>query len=857
MFKFKRLVSTLMAITMSFTIATTSVFASVATDVAGTKFEEAAEVLGILDIMVGDAESGNFRPDDSIRRSEVAKVAVALLGLTDVADANGGPTKYPDVVSNHWANGFINIATGQGLVEGDDVGTFRPDDSISFAEAVTIMVRALGYEPAADAKGGFPTGYLVVGNDIGLTKGVSGSSDTPISRGNVAQLAFNALTIKMMEQVGFGNDINYEVVDKTILETKLDVEKIEGQVTAVGTSSIDGSSLKDGQIKIAGTVYDVAKADVRQVLGFNVNAYIKENNAGEKELLLARPIEGKNSAVTVKAEDIHEIVNETGAKTLSYWKDETAKVPTKLNIRTDANVMYNGKTGAFTDFKKITDGSISVLDTENDGIYDVVFVNETVNYVVEEVTLSSHKVVDKYGLKTLVLDPENDNLSFSIYKGSEKIDISDLNEWDVITVTQSKDGEVIYLEVSNDKVTGKVTEIDDKHFYIDGEPFKKAGNYTEKIELHDEGTFYLDIFGKIAAVDSTSTISSNYAYLVDLGVSTDMDKDLSLKLFTMEGETKVIKAANKVTVNGKSGLDAATALSEIGSKGKLITFETNADGKVYRVDTATSTSGAVNEDKFSLNIDAKGAVYKAASGKLVTDKGSVNVTKDTIVFDIPAGVTDSDKYAVRNGSFFQDEDKYDVRVFDMQEDMTAKAIIVTNSTGNANEESSILVVDRITQLKNEDGMNIEKLYAYQGGELVTYVTAESKILVKGGSASLEQGDIIQVKTNAADEITAITVLFDIDTKGTEAETKVSEDMTTYYGKVVKKFSGSFNLQVGSGAIHNFTTEGVDIYSVDTTKTSNQITVTDAGDIQKYDSDDGSLVFVRVYKDVVKEIVVIK
>ena len=109
MFKFRRLVSTLMAITMSFTIATTSVFASVASDVADTKYEEAAEVLGILDIMVGDAESGNFRPDDSIRRSEVAKVAVALLGLTDVAEANKGATKYPDVVSNHWANGFINI----------------------------------------------------------------------------------------------------------------------------------------------------------------------------------------------------------------------------------------------------------------------------------------------------------------------------------------------------------------------------------------------------------------------------------------------------------------------------------------------------------------------------------------------------------------------------------------------------------------------------------------------------------------------------------------------------------------------------------------------------------------------------
>ena len=142
------------------------------------------------------------------------------------------------MVSNHWANGYINVATDQGMVIGDDVGTFRPDDTISYAEMVTIMIRALGYEKMAESKGGYPTGYLVTASNIGLTKNVPGSGDEGITRGKVARLVFNGLTIKLMEQVGYGSDVKYEVVDKTLLYDYLDVEKITDQVKAVGSSAI-------------------------------------------------------------------------------------------------------------------------------------------------------------------------------------------------------------------------------------------------------------------------------------------------------------------------------------------------------------------------------------------------------------------------------------------------------------------------------------------------------------------------------------------------------------------------------------------------------------------------------------------
>lgn len=42
-------------------------------DMEDNRHAEAVETLGALNIMVGDAETGLFRPNDAIKRSEVAK----------------------------------------------------------------------------------------------------------------------------------------------------------------------------------------------------------------------------------------------------------------------------------------------------------------------------------------------------------------------------------------------------------------------------------------------------------------------------------------------------------------------------------------------------------------------------------------------------------------------------------------------------------------------------------------------------------------------------------------------------------------------------------------------------------------
>lgn len=55
---------------------------------------------------------------------------------------------YPDVNSNHWAAKQIEILTEKGVIVGYPDGTFKPDDNVTRAEFASMAIKALGQEHA-------------------------------------------------------------------------------------------------------------------------------------------------------------------------------------------------------------------------------------------------------------------------------------------------------------------------------------------------------------------------------------------------------------------------------------------------------------------------------------------------------------------------------------------------------------------------------------------------------------------------------------------------------------------------------------------------------------------------------------
>lgn len=847
---------------------------SLAPDIAGTKYEEAAELLGALGIMVGDAEDGAFRPSDNIIRSEMAKVAVYSVGLEDVAINSNGSTRFPDVPADHWATGAINVADQQAMVIGDDDGRFRPDDPVTLQEAATIVVRALGYEPAAADKGGYPAGYMYIASSKQLLRGIDGATAEPATRGDIAQLIFNALTVNLMEQVTYGTDVKYEVVDKTLLYDKLNVEKGYGQITGTGETTLTGgSTTSEDRIQIDDKIFSEGESEARNLLGYNVLYYARiDKTTDEKTLIDVRPQSNKNKSVAVPAKDIVSVTGDANAtKTFEYWASDTDRNTKTAQIAGDAVYIYNGKykEGVTNEQMKPSSGNIILLDSNTNGIYDIVFVNHFTNIVVDTVSTVTGRITDKYLNGSLVLDKDNAEIMFTLTKDGHSINIADLKEWNVISYTISDDKQLIKAYVSDASVNGTITEVTDKGYRIGSSTdlYKKAPSYPNDINLRDRGTFYLDIEGNIAAVDENATVATEaaqkYAYLVDAAMNDGFETTGQFKIYTSSGETSVLTSTEKMRLNKSYSMKASEVIGALQASGsvtpQLIVYETNSSGEITAIETATdgTGTGAPNKGVFTLNIKKNDMIYKSASSKL----GNVGIDANTIIFDIPASADkDTTKYSIRTKNSLSNDSSYNAMVYDLQENYLAKVIIITSSTGTTAAESPIMVVDHLSETQNENGETTDKLYGWQSGEEKNLLAYDKTVLRKtteGASTTLlEKGDIIQYRTNSAGEIDGITLLFDSRAKNTEFMNNITDDLTTVYGKVTKKFSGSVNVSVNS-EIRNFATGDAIVYLYDSSRNTSNIQVVSASDIEIYEEGNEARLFLRIYQDQVKEMVIVR
>lgn len=164
-----------------------------------------ADVLRLMGAVSG---SGNnqFSPDSTLTRAEFCVMAVHVMGKANQVPLYTTRTIFQDVTAHHWARGFINLASsttfgaeeskpGNRLISGTGNGKFLPDENITFAQAVTILMRMLGYQ---DSQVGavWPAGYLNLAQSLSLTANLSLSPNAPITRAQAAQLFVNLLSTK-------------------------------------------------------------------------------------------------------------------------------------------------------------------------------------------------------------------------------------------------------------------------------------------------------------------------------------------------------------------------------------------------------------------------------------------------------------------------------------------------------------------------------------------------------------------------------------------------------------------------------------------------------------------------------------
>lgn len=191
----KRLLTLFMAVVMAASLC--SVPASAFSDVTDRTTAAAVETLRLMGVLDGYGD-GTFRPNTELNRAQFCKMAVYLMDGSDELGKYSVLTVFPDVKPSHWAASYVNLAAkGARVISGYPDGKFHPERAVTAGQAVTILLRLLGYSDA-DIGGVWPASQMAMGKAVGLTNGVGlTDGNRGLTRGQAARLFVNFLRTEM------------------------------------------------------------------------------------------------------------------------------------------------------------------------------------------------------------------------------------------------------------------------------------------------------------------------------------------------------------------------------------------------------------------------------------------------------------------------------------------------------------------------------------------------------------------------------------------------------------------------------------------------------------------------------------
>lgn len=783
--------------TMAFAATTSASSSAAYSDIEGTACEGAVNVLTALKVVDGFTD-GTYKPEQTVTRAQMAKLVVTALGVADYATAK--TSKYTDMGSATWAIPYVEYASNLNIVNGVGNGKFNPNGTVTYEQAATMIVRALGYtDQCKEMNGTWPAIYVQKAMALGIFEDVVNGGANGANRGDIAIMLFNAIDLPEVYADGDGAT-QYKSGSTTF--TGNDNKTFKG-TSMLATLNKDGSSeykIVDeddadnavynirSYVGLAGKVYTNKDGDVISVgdlqstaLTGTFNSKYDEFTVGDKTYKVANDalkhvIEGSSWSV----ENVATAKGETSAKTVAYFDngevDSANAIDSKDDLKT--TVKYNKKItlGAKVSGSTITQiHSLSVWNATSQDLFETSDAS---------VISKSHKLFGKEF-------DEDDNKDID-YTSFELVGVDSLDkiaEDNVVAVFANGDT-IRKVEVGTEKVTGTFEEFSEGTVAKDqnngkpatatiaGKTYKTSkasdkasddiADWTsatddDSVSVGDEITAYLNASGSIFKVELSSASASNYAMVLDYAVTYDANKvvndqslngnDSKIKVMTSTGEVVTLTFKNKADIVGDDGkaVEAGTL-----SVGDIITYDLNSSKAVKKV-TIKSNANLDSTDEH--DITAKGYY----DGTAIADNATIFTIDEFSRRDgsegVPEKYIDSDDAGVAKLDSLKDTDKVTNYAKYLKSGRYAAMVINGDATSN---DEIFGVITGYSKLGSDDASGCDyKVQTIVNGEAKTYYYDGTDL---PGITNLKTA-IFRFKLNANGNITALYDADDVNFEG--------------------------------------------------------------------------------------------
>ena len=176
---------------------------------ASSSLSSAQQTVQALGIMTGD-ENGNLNLSGNVTRAQLTKMIIAASTYKDSISSTAKSSPFKDVKYTSWAASYVQTAVSAGWITGYTDGTFRPDNYVKLEEAVSAVLKMLGYK-SSDFTGSFPEAQLAKHTALGLNTNISKTQGQTLSRQDCMYLFYNLLRTKTKSGVYYATTLGYTV----------------------------------------------------------------------------------------------------------------------------------------------------------------------------------------------------------------------------------------------------------------------------------------------------------------------------------------------------------------------------------------------------------------------------------------------------------------------------------------------------------------------------------------------------------------------------------------------------------------------------------------------------------------------
>ena len=589
-------------------VDTTEIYA----DAKDVKYVEAVDVLTAIGVLNGKGAS--FKPNDTLKRSEAAKI-IAMFdnGDTDISKLYNPANTFVDVAKDYWAVSYIAYCAKQGIISGVGNNKYAPESRLTGIQFLKMVLVTLGYDAKEEGLVGtsWKVNVLKLARAAGLTDvlGKKYDYDAELTRDAAAQIMLNALNAKT---VSYGQEIKTSgrknvlttagaIENDSYLYESWDLKKLTDKDDAFGRPC---HIWKLGKDEIGTYVEGALASYTVAVAGCDV---LNDCDFDEDGVKLTEYIDGAKSSAkkTIKnttATDIggQGVLTEVFEDRIVFINTYLAKVTKVVTEKRDAK-------------DHVTRKAATTLSVWNNGT----------QFTAAGTTATMTFESDAFAKDDMVL----------VTVANGKVQTVAVAESKIAEFTKIKKVDGKFAQIALD---GEFSDIAAKYFY----------NGIDAADLGNDMVAYFDAYGNVIGMEKYYA-PLNYAVIDALWVESIKGKaTIKADLVTAAGEKLEDVEITSVTVNGKFFDSTAASDADTEFKAKdLIALGTSALNVVF----ANNTTLAKLYDTLFAYTTTDGAYKLSLNGKGIWDNSVYNkvLTADDAEF------TNGSSYVKKGGVLFQ------------------------------------------------------------------------------------------------------------------------------------------------------------------------------------------------------------